>query len=166
MRKGNEIHPMNGPVASREISWKVQCPRRSLDLQIVFDPHGMPVVSPVHEFRWITGPVDQIVIKRSERYIMLTLVEGVHQGAIVFEVVGGAEVIEYHTTRGSDAEHQEHEKFGHFEILFNSFLRFQATKTVQFTDRKVVPMGSNRFRSIRSSKCRIKFSSGFLCTGG
>ena len=75
--------------------------------------------------------------------IQSTLVEGIHQHTIVLEVVRGAQVLELHTAGQGDAEHQEHEKFVHFEILFHDFKRCQRLSTVEFTDRKVVPI--NRF---------------------
>ena len=124
----------------------------------------MPVVGVVHEFRWITRAVDQILAQRSKRYIMSTLVEGVHQDAIEFEEVGGAEVIEHHTTGGGDAEHQEHEKFGHFKILFNSFSRLQATAKTACNSQMFYDK-SRSHQSVGSNKCRIEFSSAFLFIG-
>ena len=99
----------------------------SLDLQVVFYPYCFKEVSLVHEFRGVAddGTVDQKVAQRREPDCHWTLVECVHHHAIVFEMVGRAHVLQLHTAGRDDAEHQEHEKFGHLEILFHDSKRHQ-----------------------------------------
>ena len=80
-----------------------------INLLSTFKVQSFPVVGFVKKLREFAfdAAIDQVVEQRLERNILLDPMEGVHQHALMFERIGGAQIFEFHAAGRCHAEHHE-----------------------------------------------------------
>ena len=79
------------------------------DILFVFELQSLPEVGLVFEFSKIAlyGARNQVVARRLQCHVPLNPMEGVHQHALMFERIGGAQIFEFHAAGRCHAEHHE-----------------------------------------------------------